>query len=132
MDESPVHRMSQRDLFSRGAELCTGYDSRYRLALELVRHLQYTRWRQGEPGDTLRFHSLRLHQASAIKSSEEKLVVKDADRSFQNKLQGAEGVTSDATEAPSNHRSTSSSQIRIECRVLARVSLPIPLEGDLV
>ena len=36
--------------------------------------MQYTRWREADPEDTLRFHALRLREAGMIKSTPQKLI----------------------------------------------------------
>ena len=39
-----------------------GYESRYDVALEVLKSLSYSRWRTYDPEDSLRFVGLRLHE----------------------------------------------------------------------
>ncbi len=59
-----------------------GYESRYDVALEVLKGLPYRRWRDADPEDTLRFHALRLHEAGLIKSTPQKLLAQGTDWSF--------------------------------------------------
>ncbi len=63
-----------------------GYEPRYEIGLEVLKSLPYARWRQSSPGDTLRFHALRLHEVGLIKSSPEKLIAQAAGWRFLNEL----------------------------------------------
>jgi len=46
-----------------------GYAKRYDYALQAMKEIPYHQWRHYDPGDTVRFHALRLHEAGMIKSS---------------------------------------------------------------
>jgi NitT/TauT family transport system substrate-binding protein len=63
-----------------------GYESRYEMALEVLKSLPYRRWREANPEDTLRFHALRLHEVGMIKNSPQKLVAEGTDWRFFNEL----------------------------------------------
>ena len=63
-----------------------GYESRYDIALEVLKGLPYNRWRQADPEDTLRFHALRLHEVGMIKSSPQKIIAQGTDWRFLNEL----------------------------------------------
>jgi NitT/TauT family transport system substrate-binding protein len=39
------------------------YETRYPIGFEVIKNLQFTRWREADPEDTLRFHALRLREA---------------------------------------------------------------------
>jgi NitT/TauT family transport system substrate-binding protein len=62
------------------------YEPRYPLGLELVQSLPYTRWREANPEDTIRFHALRLHEVGMVKSSPNKLIEQSMDLRFLNEL----------------------------------------------
>lgn len=63
-----------------------GYESRYDIALEVLKELPYQRWREASAEDTLRFHALRLHEVGMIKASPNKLVARGTDWRFLNEL----------------------------------------------
>ena len=63
-----------------------GYESRYEIALDIVRELPYRRWREANPEDTLRFYALRLHEVGMIKSNPDKLIARGTDWRFLNEL----------------------------------------------
>jgi NitT/TauT family transport system substrate-binding protein len=63
-----------------------GYESRYDVTLEVVKSLPYSRWRQAEPEDTLRFHALRLREVGMIKTNPESLITQGTDWRFLNAL----------------------------------------------
>jgi NitT/TauT family transport system substrate-binding protein len=50
-----------------------GYTARYDYALQTIHDLPY-KWREYDPEDTLRFYSLRLHEAGMVKSSPQKII----------------------------------------------------------
>jgi NitT/TauT family transport system substrate-binding protein len=62
------------------------YEPRYPLGLELVQSLPYTRWREANPEDTIRFHALRLHEVGMVKNSPNKLIEQSMDLRFLNEL----------------------------------------------
>ena len=51
-----------------------------------MRDVTYGKWRQYDPEDTLRFYSLRLHEAGLIKSSPQKIIANGTDWRFLNEL----------------------------------------------
>ena len=63
-----------------------GYESRYEVALEVVKSLSYNRWRTYDPEDSLRFFGVRLHEAGLIKTSPQKLIAQGTDWRFLNEL----------------------------------------------
>jgi NitT/TauT family transport system substrate-binding protein len=83
----------------KGADLCAAdpqnaarfladklYEPRYAIGLEVMRNTIYTRWRQTNPEDTLRFHALRLHEVGMVKTTPHKLVAQGTDWRFLNEL----------------------------------------------
>jgi NitT/TauT family transport system substrate-binding protein len=60
--------------------------SRYDLALQVVKEIPYNRWREYDPEDTVRFYTLRLHEAGMIKSSPQKIIAQGTDWRFLNEL----------------------------------------------
>lgn len=63
-----------------------GYESRYEVALEVVKSLSYNRWRTYDLEDTLRFYALRLHEVGLVKSNPQKLITQGTDWRFLNEL----------------------------------------------
>jgi NitT/TauT family transport system substrate-binding protein len=63
-----------------------GYESRYDVALEVVKSLSYDRWRTYDPEDSLRFFGVRLHEVGLIKANLQKLIVQGTDWRFLNEL----------------------------------------------
>lgn len=63
-----------------------GIESRYAVALNVLQELEYRRWREANPEDTLRFHALRLHEVGMIKGSPQRIVSQSADWRFLNEL----------------------------------------------
>ena len=63
-----------------------GYEPRYDIALDGVKALPYSRWREANPEDSLRFHALRLHEVGMIKSTPQKIIAQGTDWRFLNEL----------------------------------------------
>jgi len=63
-----------------------GYESRYEMALEVLKGLPYRRWRDANPEDTFRFLALRLHEVGMIKTPPHKLIANATDWRFLNEL----------------------------------------------
>jgi len=63
-----------------------GYTKRYDYALQTMREIPYSGWRQYGSEDTVRFYSLRLHEAGMIKSSPQKIIAQGTDWRFLNEL----------------------------------------------
>jgi NitT/TauT family transport system substrate-binding protein len=62
------------------------YETRYPIALEVLKNSPYTRWRQDDPEDTLRFHALRLREGGLVKSTPQQLIAKGTDWRFLDQL----------------------------------------------
>ena len=63
-----------------------GFEPRYQVALDVLKELSYSRWREANPEDTLRFHALRLHEVGMIKTSPQKIIAQGTDWRFLNEL----------------------------------------------
>jgi NitT/TauT family transport system substrate-binding protein len=63
-----------------------GYTKNYDHAFQTLKELPYNAWRTHDPGDTVRFFSLRLHEAGMIKSSPQKILAQGTDWRFLNEL----------------------------------------------
>lgn len=63
-----------------------GFEKRYEIGLEVIKSLPYTRWREANSEDTLRFHALRLYEVGMIKTNPNDLVVRSTDWRFLNEL----------------------------------------------
>jgi NitT/TauT family transport system substrate-binding protein len=61
-----------------------GYN--YDYALQTLKDIPYGKWREYDPEDTVRFYSLRLHEAGMIKSSPQKIIAQGTDWRFFNEL----------------------------------------------
>jgi NitT/TauT family transport system substrate-binding protein len=56
-----------------------GFTNRYDYALQMLKEVPYNKWREYDPGDTIRFYSLRLREAGMIKSSPNKIIADATD-----------------------------------------------------
>ena len=56
-----------------------GFAPRYDYALKTLNEVPYNRWREYDPEDTVRFYSLRLHEAGMIKSAPNKIIADGTD-----------------------------------------------------
>jgi NitT/TauT family transport system substrate-binding protein len=63
-----------------------GYTKRYDYALRALRDVPYAKWREYDPEDSVRFYSLRLHEAGLIKSSPQKILAQGTNWRFLNEL----------------------------------------------
>ncbi|PYN97079.1 MAG: ABC transporter substrate-binding protein [Candidatus Rokuibacteriota bacterium] len=63
-----------------------GYATDYEYARQTLRTLPYTKWRDYDPEDTVRFHAVRLHEAGMVKSTPQKLIAQGTDWRFLNEL----------------------------------------------
>jgi len=64
-----------------------GYTSRYDYMLQALRDIPWTRWRDLNPEDTVRFYALRLHEAGMLRSTPQKIIAQGTDWRFLNELQ---------------------------------------------
>ncbi len=63
-----------------------GFTARYDYAAQALRELPYGKWREYDPEDTVRFYSLRLHEAGMIKSNPQKIISQGTDWRFLREL----------------------------------------------
>ena len=85
--------------FLKAADLCVtdparvarsivdgGFTDRYDYALATLQEVQYDKWREYDPEDTLRYYALRLHEAGMINSLPNKIIAENTDWHFLNEL----------------------------------------------
>jgi NitT/TauT family transport system substrate-binding protein len=95
----PVATKSVLRAFLKAADLCVadpklaartivngGFADRYDFALATLQEVQYDKWREYDPEDTLRYYALRLHEAGMISSLPNKIVAENTDWRFLNEL----------------------------------------------
>jgi NitT/TauT family transport system substrate-binding protein len=63
-----------------------GYTKRYDFALQAVKDIPYNKWREYDPGDTMRFYALRLREVGMIQASPQKIIDQGTDWRFLNEL----------------------------------------------
>ena len=63
-----------------------GFTQRYDYALQALKEIPYTKWRDYDPEDTMRFYSLRLGEVGMIKSSPQKIISQGTDWRFWREL----------------------------------------------
>jgi NitT/TauT family transport system substrate-binding protein len=63
-----------------------GYAEHYDYALQALREISYNKWRAYDHEDTVRFYSLRLHEAGIVKSSPNRIIAQGTDWRFLNEL----------------------------------------------
>jgi len=63
-----------------------GYTTRYDYAVQALKEIPYTKWREYDHEDTVRFYALRLHEAGMIKTSPQKILAQGTDWRFLNEL----------------------------------------------
>jgi len=63
-----------------------GFTDNYDFALQTLTDVPYDRWREYDPEDTIRFYTLRLHDADLIKSTPQKIIAENTDWRFFNEL----------------------------------------------
>ena len=54
--------------------------------LQMMKELPYSRWREYDPADTLRYYALRLHEAGLVKATPQKILADGTDWRFLNEL----------------------------------------------
>lgn len=70
----------------RAARLVADKGYRYDYSLQTMKEIAYARWRDYDAEDTVRFYSLRLHEAAMIKSTPSKIIAQGTDWRFFNEL----------------------------------------------
>src|SRR5215831_7715140 len=64
----------------------SGFTPRYEYALQTLKELPYSKWREYDPEDTIRFYALRLREAGMIKSTPNRILADGTDWRFLNEL----------------------------------------------
>lgn len=95
----PVATKAVLRAFLKAADLCAsdpklaartvvdgGFANRYDFALATLQEVQYDKWREYNPEDTLRYYALRLQEAGMIRSNPNKIIAENADWRFLNEL----------------------------------------------
>ena len=62
------------------------YTSRYDYAVQSLREIPYTNWRDYDPEDTVRFFALRLHEAGIVTTNPADIVERGTDWRFFNEI----------------------------------------------
>ena len=62
------------------------YSAQYDYALQTLKEVPYTRWREFVSEDSVRFYALRLHEGGMIKSSPQKIIAQGTDWRIWNEL----------------------------------------------
>ena len=99
VEKYPVSAKRALRAMLKGADICAedperaarylvekNYEQRYDVGLDVLKSLPYSRWRDANPEDTIRFHALRLHEAGMIRTAPEKLIARGTDWRFFNEL----------------------------------------------
>ena len=63
-----------------------GYAERSDYAVQAMKEIVYGKWRDYDPVDTIRFYSLRLHEAGMIRSTPQRILAQGTDWRFVNEL----------------------------------------------
>jgi NitT/TauT family transport system substrate-binding protein len=63
-----------------------GFTREYDYALKTMKEINYNRWREYDPEDTVRFYALRLREVGLVKSSPQKLIAQGTDWRFLSEL----------------------------------------------
>jgi NitT/TauT family transport system substrate-binding protein len=63
-----------------------GFTPRYDYALQTLREIQYAKWREYDPEDTVRFYSLRLRESGFIRATPNKILADGTEWRFFNEL----------------------------------------------
>jgi NitT/TauT family transport system substrate-binding protein len=95
----PVATKAVVRAFLKAADLCAsdpklaartvvdgGFANRYDFALATLQEVQYDKWREYNPEDTLRYYALRLHEAGMIRSNPNKIIAENTDWRFLDEL----------------------------------------------
>jgi NitT/TauT family transport system substrate-binding protein len=83
----------------KGADLCAaepdraarlivsrGYTGQLDYAIQTLREIPYTRWREYDPEATLRFSALRLREVGMIKNTPQRILAQGTDWRFLSEL----------------------------------------------
>ncbi len=97
--KNPVATKRMLRAFQKATDLCAlepdrvarslvdrGFVKTYAYALQTLKEIPYTKWREYDPADTMRFYALRLHETGMIKTSPQKLLARGTDWRAFNEL----------------------------------------------
>jgi NitT/TauT family transport system substrate-binding protein len=97
--EHPVATKRALRAFMKATDVCAREPDRVARALvekkwtdredyarQTLRDLPYSRWREFNPEDTIRFYALRLHEAGMVKASPQKILAQGTDWRFLTEL----------------------------------------------
>jgi NitT/TauT family transport system substrate-binding protein len=60
--------------------------AQYEYVRDTITTLPYTKWREYDPEDTIRFYAVRLHEVGMVKASPQKILAQGTDWRFLNEL----------------------------------------------
>jgi len=63
-----------------------GDTTSYDVAFQTLTEIPYSKWREHDPADSVRFYALRLHEAGLIKATPQKILAQGTDWRFLNEL----------------------------------------------
>jgi NitT/TauT family transport system substrate-binding protein len=63
-----------------------GWTPQYDYALQTLTEIPYTRWREFDPEDSMRFYALRLHEVGMIKATPNQILAEGTDWRFLNEI----------------------------------------------
>jgi len=63
-----------------------GFVKNHAYALQTLKEIPYTKWREYDPADTMRFYALRLHETGMIKASPQTILARGTDWRAINEL----------------------------------------------
>jgi NitT/TauT family transport system substrate-binding protein len=97
--EHPVATKRALRAILKGADFCAaepdraarlivnrGYTGQLDYAIQTLREIPYTRWREFDPEATLRFHALRLREVGMIQNTPQRILSQGTDWRFLNEL----------------------------------------------
>jgi len=95
----PIATKRMLRAFTKATDLCAlepdrvarslverGFVKHHAHALQTLKEISYTKWREYDPADTMRFYALRLHETGMIKTSPRKLLARSTDWRAFNEL----------------------------------------------
>lgn len=95
----PVATKRMLRAFLKAADMCAlepdrvgrslvdrGFVKNHDYAVQAVKEIPWTRWREYDAADSMRFYALRLHETGLIKTSPQKILTRSTDWRFFNEL----------------------------------------------
>lgn len=95
----PVATKRMLRAFVKAADICAlepdrvgrflvdrGFVKEHDYAVQSLREIPWTRWREYDPADSMRFYALRLHEMGMVKASPQRLLARGTDWRFFNEL----------------------------------------------